>query len=990
MIIGTLAAAALALLIIVPVWAGPGVDQVRTAADGNLTATVYIGDAGGGATAQSRLGSTVYVSNNEAAHHIVGVEVSGAGVGTDEVTVTSDSGTKLTMSTGNGFKVVPPQSAGDVESDCATVGSITADDGCEIEALHGDTITIRAGGKTLRLTVDADKPVISSVSPANRTLQSSDSVNIGFVVTDDDSGLRRDNESGGDGSRDNDGQDAEPLSDGTIGASADINVIWQDDGDDTNNASNVDGEDHNLESRGDRAWTELERDHSYQGALTIGDLDAGTYKWRIEATDRAGNKRVTDSSSSKGNQDFSVEVDDESPVVNRIFAGIGFDSAKNREKADPSSILVVFVNEDRPTELDALDTSTVDPGDFTVEDNTVVDVIHPNEKLTVDSEDLVKGADLTVAKGSPLIGKMETPEAATESDDQFTIQRLDEQDPPELQYEGTGSPVEIQEGDVLSNLTSALAKVDDTCDSDTGNDPGSGTKAFTAPLDHPEGCIDTRNRLYLVLETPLDNDETPEVQALGGSVRDKAGNANETVEMDAADKIAPTLTIDVSGDVETDGRPLAREEITVKIATGERLGAAPSVWLVTFDHTGKITNVDPETGSADGTNAWEASFEGTDDETQVAAIIVQGRDRHQNVSTSKGWSNKGGEAGPDIETLNLADLDDAGLLVEFDDDIPDADVTVNPDASENGQLKTESVNPFIQLAFDEGKENTVEVGDVEKAVEANEDEDIEASPAVPAKAQNSHTDDDGVETKFDSYGRVELSNVTLDGEDVTDQVERLSSAKFDLALYGLSVGDHVLEFTATDTAGNAITDEEVKFEVLPRSAYEIDLRPGWNLVSFPGEPVDTEIDSVLPADSPAIEVLTYEAGLWIASVREAGQPWEGELTDIDGRHAYWINATRTGTLEAVLIEPGTAEASRPPAIQLIVGWNLIPVTDLDQGPAGDTSHDDYFTSMIEEDFVRGYVFNAQTRRWERLGYTSEVSNGQGVWVYSRSNVVLVP
>ena len=124
----------------------------------------------------------------------------------------------------------------------------------------------------------------------------------------------------------------------------------------------------------------------------------------------------------------------------------------------------------------------------------------------------------------------------------------------------------------------------------------------------------------------------------------------------------------------------------------------------------------------------------------------------------------------------------------------------------------------------------------------------------------------------------------------------------------------------------------------------------------------------------------------------AGQPWEGDVTDIDGQHAYWIKSTKSGTLATVLIEPGTA-VTQPPAFPLIVGWNLIPVTDLDQGPAGETMHDDYFTSMLEEDFVRAYVFNAQTRRWERLGYEVEksiVNNGQGVWVYSRSNVVLVP
>ena len=76
--------------------------------------------------------------------------------------------------------------------------------------------------------------------------------------------------------------------------------------------------------------------------------------------------------------------------------------------------------------------------------------------------------------------------------------------------------------------------------------------------------------------------------------------------------------------------------------------------------------------------------------------------------------------------------------------------------------------------------------------------------------------------------------------------------------------------------------------------------------------MDTAIDSVLPADHPAIEVLKYEAGLWVAAVREAGQPWEGELTDIDGQSAYWINTTSTKALEAVLIQPGS-RLSVPPA-----------------------------------------------------------------------------
>ena len=42
---------------------------------------------------------------------------------------------------------------------------------------------------------------------------------------------------------------------------------------------------------------------------------------------------------------------------------------------------------------------------------------------------------------------------------------------------------------------------------------------------------------------------------------------------------------------------------------------------------------------------------------------------------------------------------------------------------------------------------------------------------MPAKAQDSYTDDDGEETKFDGYGRVELTEITLDDEDS----ERMSS-----------------------------------------------------------------------------------------------------------------------------------------------------------------------------------------------------------------------
>ena len=1009
-IIGTLAAVALALLVILPVFARSGVDIARTDATNSLQVQVgNLADNGDFVQKDTRLGAILYVSNDTTmrdgtpadaadsviipseitpnAYSVLEITVARNGTPAEEtaanyltrfpddmpareaaaaaarnsvIDVRSDSGRSptvvVTVSDDNllgRVYVIPPVSSGTAPNgeDVAVVDGSNVSEASTIEASDEDTITVTAIGNTIRLTVDGEGPAITDITPRDGTLQSSSNVNVGFTVTDSGSGLRTDREDPSEDistdGPDMDGVLGEPLSDGILGASADIHMSW--------NAST------NEERRGDRSWIEVERDHSYSTTFSIAGLTSDTYEWDIMATDRVGNESQTDSDGSEsGKQRFELTVDNQSPEAAEIFAGIGFDVEDGEEVSDSSSILVIFENEGVGGR-DNLDSSTIDASDFRVEGNEVVDVIHPNERRRLDKKD-------------------------TEPDDVITDhQTMDDDgdgDVDDITYD-YDDPTTT---DVDENVTQVLDPIirrgsaaldDDKCNSHSGFSGTTG-QAIPATTD-PTACIDTRNRIYLVLTTPLGDDEAPEIQILGGALRDRAGNGNVALAgRDADDRIAPTLTVGVTGDVTADGRPLAQEEITVTVASGERLQAAPSIWLVSFDQDGKIADdgVDSEIGSPDGANAWDASFDGPDEDTMVAAIIIRATDRFGNTFTTTGW--KDDPSGPDDgDSLNLVKLDAAGLIVEFDEAIAfddETDITLNP-SSEDEPLKTESVFPFIELRFTEGKENTV-------SYTVGEDEDKET------KTANSYTDDDGEETKFDSYGRVEISDVTLNGENVDDIVVRVSSAGFDIALSNLSVGDHTLEFTVTDTAGNSTT-EEVDFEVLPRSAYEVDLRPGWNLVSFPGDPVDTAIDSVLPADHPAIEVLKYDAGLWVAAVRDAGQPWEGELTDIDGQSAYWINTTSTKSLEAVLIQPGVGSASRPPAIPLIAGWNLIPVTDLDQEEAG-TAQADYFSSLSGEDFVVAYSYDAVSRKWTRLTMDGNVENGQGVWVYSRSNVVLVP
>ena len=45
-----------------------------------------------------------------------------------------------------------------------------------------------------------------------------------------------------------------------------------------------------------------------------------------------------------------------------------------------------------------------------------------------------------------------------------------------------------------------------------------------------------------------------------------------------------------------------------------------------------------------------------------------------------------------------------------------------------------------------------------------------------------------------------------------------------------------------------------------RPPYRIDLVAGWNLISFPGDPVDTAIESVIGPDLQVNAVLSYSNG----------------------------------------------------------------------------------------------------------------------------------
>ena len=1017
-------AAALLALVALPALAREGVDssaelEVRVTLGGQ---TSYPAAA---TTANTRLGPTLYVSNRptdgttETPANRVWVSVTGATTtpSATTVTVSSPSGTRitftegadnpnteavdttdLTSSTGVYFDVIRPTSAGSVGDD-------------DIEALDGDTITVTSSrGGVVRLTVDGAGPTFSNVSPASGTLQSQDSVTVSFTVTDSGSGLRTDREdatAAGAAPQDNDGILKEPLSsDGSPanelpGGALDIDVTWK--GPDA-------AEDE--ESRGSRSWVEDDPDHSYSLTYSRGGLMSASHSWNIVATDRVGNRSVSDAkTSTKAKDDYKLTVDNQQPEVKKtaLYAGIGFDRSKNTETADRSSILLIFTNEGA-TSGDALDSSTIDKEDFRVVGNTVTGVTHPNKDDDVDEGDTEAGEEYTVKAGDGLAG--ETFSVGGDTGGNFgivlgatasggtrvaglTVSRSHDHDgdgndapgdtPNMLEpftasslYDATDDNIAnptappydglmLLPGDKINALPAAWGDwsvtSDDKCRSHTGR-----------IAEGVDDCIDTRNRVYLSLGSELDDDEEPEVQILGGSLRDKAGNGNVSLAgEDAADNISPTLTISVSGGAGTTGRALAMDEITVDVAAGERLEAQPSVWLVDFDFEGNITSSLPGNLNSDGTNAWTVDFD-SDEATKVAAIVVSARDRKSNASRSKGWGGDLDGEDPDGQ-LDLADVAAAGLLVQFDNKITEATAEITP--NDGDDAVTESKRPIIELAFGEGAENT-KTDDMDTPDDAADDE-----------THDDYTDSDDNKTTFDVYGMVTITAATIGDNNVIDGLARLEDAKFSLALVNLEVGKHTLEYTAMDEAGNE-DDFKWSFEVKARKPYEVSLRPSWNLISLPATPSDTSIGSVLASTPSAVKVQTYQSGEWLVAIRdpESGE-WAGTLTDIEAGPGYLVQVEKFGSLKTVI--PESDPSTVLPTVQIVRGWNLVGVVDTGQRKA-DTEvveADVYFSSI---DWSVAYSFNAQTNRWERItkGDEQKVKAGVGYWVWANKAATLVP
>ena len=543
---------------------------------------------------------------------------------------------------------------------------------------------------------------------------------------------------------------------------------------------------------------------------------------------------------------------------------------------------------------------------------------------------------------------------------------------------------------------------------------------------------DIENSVFVELEDELLADETPDVTIVPNGVEDKAGNEQDDGDHEADDWISPKFTIVsiVSTRVTSQDQVLAGDddEVTIVVTADERLDSTRPTVAVTYVNapagsvdTKGVATCDTSEGADKGTRErGEIVHSGNDDcadngaatggtlnnsvekvsNTEWIVTITEPKatgyyNFHINGEDRSPQENPGSEGvSPGAIVTDFFDADgdvnvDDAIFFEGDINLPKPQVRVSGVRVENNEADVEFRSPlFVELDFAANHSDNCRnvVGDERMANCMNENS----------------------EYAEDNFDDIVVTSFVLDGVDLTDSVKTTDNQSFLVSLESISIGDHTAEVQAVDQAGNVFEDTlEIDFEVDDRSPFEKRLSPGWNLVSLPGEPADSSIASVF---GPGVEVRTVYSydpvipGGWMVAVRETlDSDWQGDLTEINGRHGYWVLSDAIQDWEVSIPRlaggaAGTGTPIQPPVIPLYAGWNLIPVTDISgDGSGGDTLNAVVYLQSLEAGVEAARVLGFDTIRnqWEtvldpdmQMNNTLEI--GAGYWIFVREATSLVP
>jgi len=153
------------------------------------------------------------------------------------------------------------------------------------------------------------------------------------------------------------------------------------------------------------------------------------------------------------------------------------------------------------------------------------------------------------------------------------------------------------------------------------------------------------------------------------------------------------------------------------------------------------------------------------------------------------------------------------------------------------------------------------------------------------------------------------------------------------------------------------------------------LKQGWNLISLPIQPEDTNIDAVLNSiKGKYTDVFTYK-GRWVYK-SEYMNKWFGDLSNLEAGKGYWIKVNEDCNLTIDGLKVKSAN------ISLEQGWNLIgPVTTTQDNISLDNLNVQYTDVFTYEG---RWVYKSEyMNKW--FGDLSNLEAGKGYWVKVENN-----
>ena len=544
-----------------------------------------------------------------------------------------------------------------------------------------------------------------------------------------------------------------------------------------------------------------------------------------------------------------------------------------------------------------------------------------------------------------------------------------------------------------TSKTTVVATFDEALAAGSIDDDGSDFEVADALVTGAAADEDDAKVVMLTV-SDLAPDAKPVVSVVG-SVTDNAGNEVDSnndaaSKVTASDKIKASITsleiTPASGLVGEDG------EVGITLNVDEKL-ATNGLKITVHGGTGGAASVSrptPLSGSA--------TFKVGSSPTGMYGVSVQVTDLGNNTANNLTKAEESHSVDGTTITVKNGPIGDAN----FDGSVDGGDITLSDDSVSVASVDASARTITLGAAHDGDLDVTYHYTSATFQV------DVDA-PSVSVEPSDGSTVKDQspfIRLVFDDneYPGDTNKSVTLDSAMLTmpDETEKDVTAMFQAgtadniefiwAASDLALGGYTLSLSATDAAGNTL-ESSSEFTVAKRTA-SIALRPGWNLISIPGSlaPDKRGVNEVFTNGAIDI-ILTYDANKrnWFRATRQAdgtlGQPGSSlELSSVTSMTAYWVHSTGVVTQAVDLL--GASSQEPPVSIDLVAGWNLIPVRTTEVG-SDPVDADSYLSGL---NWTRAYGYNNTTQVFESIlpGSDATLAENNGYWLYLREAGVLVP